>query len=172
MRLGNWSNDAMKADTVIREVRLEDYKALIRFFEDNNISEIVRYFHPFPFTSESARNIIYKKHQDKYYVALLGDDLIVGLSMLRGWDEGFSIPSFGVMVDYRFHGQGIGQGLLEHALEDARKLGCQRVRLSVYSSNVVALRLYKSIGFYEDARQSVMVAQESDEKIIMIKDLK
>jgi ribosomal protein S18 acetylase RimI-like enzyme len=161
----------MNIITTIRDVRQDDYEVLDRFLDENNIPEIVRYFHPFPFTSETVQNIIYKAHLDKYYVALI-DKRIVGLSMLRGWDEGFSVPSFGIMVDHRFHGQGIGKRLLEYTLEEACKINCQRVRLSVYASNSVAVRLYESLGFHEYTRQDVMVEQEQDVKIIMIKELK
>lgn len=161
----------IKPDLVIREIGLVDCEALAHFLDDNNIPEIVRYFHPFPFSPETAQFIACNPHKDKYYLALL-DNQIMGLSMLRGWDEGFSVPSFGIVIDYRFHGQGIGKHLLEYTLEEARKINCESVRLSVYASNSVAVRLYESLGFHEDTRQDVMVEQEQDEKIIMIKELK
>ena len=157
-------------DVIIREVRLVDYDALARFFEGNDIPRIVQHFHPFPLTSETANNIARTSHLDHYYVALL-DDRIVGLSMLRGWDEGFSVPSFGIVVDQHFHGRGFGKRMLEHALEEARRLGCQYVMLSVYASNGAALQLYQSMGFREDTREPVMVAQKPDEKIVMLKGL-
>lgn len=159
----------VNATYVCRSIDLDDYESLIRFFAENNMSEITRYFHPFPFTPETAQFIACQLHQDKYYVAVLGDQ-IVGLSMLRGWDEGFSIPSFGVVIDYRYHGQGIGRKLLEYTISDARQLHCQRVRLTVYASNAGAVHLYKSVGFYEDSRIPVIIGDEADEKIIMFKD--
>ncbi|MFZ5919810.1 MAG: GNAT family N-acetyltransferase [Chloroflexota bacterium] len=161
---------ALRADITIRKVDLVDYENLVHFLADNNIPEIVRYFRPFPFTSETAQYIARQPHRDRYFVAILNHQ-IVGLSMLRGWDEGFSIPSFGVMVDHRIHGKGIGKHLLEYTLDEACKLKCHRVRLSVYASNTVAIRLYEAMGFYEETRQAVMVGQEADEKIIMFKDL-
>lgn len=161
----------MKKVITFHEVRQVDYEALARFLNDNNILGIVRYFHPFLFSSETAQHIACQPHQDKYYIALLNNQ-IVGLSMLRGWDEGFSVPSFGIMVDRRFHGQGIGKRLLEYTLEEAYKMNCERVRLSVYASNAGAIRLYESVGFREDSRQQVMVGQEHDEKIVMTKELK
>jgi len=160
----------IKTDMLIRKVGLADYEILIRFLDDNNISEIVRYFHPFPFTSETARNIIYKTKQDKYYVALF-DDRIVGLSMLRGWDEGFDIPSFGVLVDRSFHNQGIGMKLTQFSLTEAKNLGCKKIRLSVYASNVNALHIYSSLGFKEKSCTVIIVNGKPDTKIIMVKEL-
>jgi len=91
--------------------------------------------------------------------------------MLRGWDEGYSIPSFGILVDHRFHNCGVGTRMTQFAIAEALGLGCEQVRLSVYASNEVALRLYGSLGFEERARKSVLVMGQPDEKIIMVKDL-
>lgn len=159
----------MKQDITTRQIMPADYDNLACFFVVNNIPEIVRYFHPFPFTSEIAQFIACQPHQDKYYVAIL-DDQIVGLSMLRGWDEGFSTPSFGIMVGYQLHGRGIGKRLLEYTLDQAGKLHCQHVRLTVYASNTSAVHLYQSVGFYEVSRTPVIVGDEADEKLIMLKD--
>jgi ribosomal protein S18 acetylase RimI-like enzyme len=39
---------------------------------------------------------------------------IVGYGMLRGWDEGYSVPSLGILVRAEACGQGIGKLLMEH----------------------------------------------------------
>ena len=44
-------------------------------------------------------------------------------------------------------GRGIGQQLLEATLDDARRIGLERIELSVYHSNERARRLYQSVGF-------------------------
>ena len=36
------------------------------------------------------------------------EGVIKALGMLRGWKEGYAIPSFGLLVDRRFAGQGLG----------------------------------------------------------------
>lgn len=159
----------MNMNIIIREVRRGDYDDLVRFLAENNMSEITRYFHPFPLTPETAHFIACQLHQDKYYAAFL-DNQIVGLSMLRGWDEGFETPSFGIMVDRQMYGKGIGRRLLEYTLEQADKLHCERVRLTVYASNANAIHLYQDVGFYEVSRTSVMIGDKIDEKIVMFKD--
>lgn len=155
---------------IIREIGPADYAALAGFFEDNNVPTIVRQFHPFPLNEETAHYIACTNHLDHYYVALFGHQ-IVGLCMLRGWDEGYSIPSFGILVDRRFQNRRIGTKMTRFAIMKARKLGCHQVRLSVYASNEVALGLYASLGFIESERRSVLVMGQADEKIIMLKDL-
>ena len=156
---------------MIRQVRDTDYEDLARFFEANNRSEITRHFHPFPLTLQAAHQIACTNHLDRYYVAIW-DERIVGLCMLRGWDEGFEIPSFGILVDHRHHGLGLGRQMTVFAISEARNLGYHSVRLSVYASNVRAMGLYLSLGFQEISRESCIVAGEPDEKVIMIKDLR
>jgi ribosomal protein S18 acetylase RimI-like enzyme len=140
--------------------------ALARFFGENDRAETTAYFHPFPLTALTAKRITHGTHKDRYYVAITGTE-VVGLAMLRGWDEGYEIPSFGVVVDYRVHRQGLGRRLTEYAIAEARKLGCSAVRLSVWESNTDAVRLYKSLGFVELERVHMTRAQESDFRLVM-----
>jgi ribosomal protein S18 acetylase RimI-like enzyme len=60
-------------------------------------------------------------------------------------------------VDPAWQGRGIGRRLLATALERLRALGAPRVRLEVRPDNLVARRLYESVGFrrvgdYADSR--------------------
>ncbi len=159
-----------RIEIIIRSVELADYEELVRFFEANNVAQVIRHFDPFPLDESTAQYIAGTKHLDRYFVALL-EGQIVGLCMLRGWDEGHSTPSFGILVHRGFHNRGIGTRMAEFAIAQAVALGCQQVRLSVYASNEVALRLYASLGFEERSRKSVLVMGQPDDKIIMVKDL-
>lgn len=51
----------------------------------------------------------------------------------------------GVLSDFR--GQGIGLGLITHALNATRAGGLERVELEVFASNMPAIRLYEKVGF-------------------------
>jgi putative acetyltransferase len=53
----------------------------------------------------------------------------------------------GVLSEYR--GKGLGTLLLQACLEHASKIGLEKVELSVYSTNVVAIGLYKKFGFQQ-----------------------
>ena len=64
--------------------------------------------------------------QDDYYVAARGEDLL-GFSMLRGFDEGYEIPSFGIFVDHESHGQGIGRR--SDCVDDRAGPSCEAARL-------------------------------------------
>ncbi|MDK2980810.1 MAG: hypothetical protein PWQ55_1157 [Chloroflexota bacterium] len=152
----------------IKPVRKEDFNDLAALFENNNVESVTRFFTPFPLTRESAQEIAQGEHRDHYFLGL-EDDRIIGFSMLRGWDEGYSVPSFGMFIDQNHQARGYGQQLLDLTIAAARQLGCEQIRLSVCAANGPAHHLYQSRGF-EEIDRSVM-ADSKDEKIIMIKEL-
>jgi ribosomal protein S18 acetylase RimI-like enzyme len=55
------------------------------------------------------------------------------------------ILGMGLHPDCR--GKGIGKRLLAATVEDARRVGLERIELNVYASNARAKRLYESMGF-------------------------
>ena len=82
------------------EINVPDLKhkeKLRSFFELLSSSGDVRFFHPHEFTEEAVNRICQHKGQD-YYCLMIRFDEIVGYGMLRGWDEGYEIPSLGIAV--------------------------------------------------------------------------
>jgi perosamine synthetase len=150
LHAGALTFDALSAD---------DGDALAELFERNDVEPVTRQFHPFALSAATARAITREPGRDRYFGVRLGDRL-VGFSMLRGWNEGFEIPSFGVFVDAAHHARGIGRALTAHTVEQARLLGCRSVRLSVYAGNVAALRLYAALGFRERSRDPLPGGRE------------
>ncbi len=67
--------------------------------------------------------------------------------MLRGWDDGYEIPSFGGCTHSALRNAGLGQSLLAHAIVESRSAGAQRLRLTVYKSNERAVHVYRKFGF-------------------------
>ena len=109
------------------------------------------HFHPHPFTRDEARRIAERRgiRKDLYFGAFL-DGRLIGYGMLRGWDEGFAIPSFGVAVRFEFRGSGVGRRLLRYAISMARRRGAERIILKVHPANGSAKHLYESEGFTFD----------------------
>lgn len=108
--------------------------------------DVVQYFHPHPFDRATASKIAGYSGLDTYLGYFTSDGL-VGYAMLRGWDEGYEVPTFGVAVSPAYKGVGVGGELLRACLRMARERGAKRVRLKVYEGNERALRWYRSIGF-------------------------
>jgi ribosomal protein S18 acetylase RimI-like enzyme len=154
----------------LKNIQPEDLETLSDFFAGNNVPGITDSFTPFPLTPETAEWIACQPHRDRFYLAFDGNTP-VGFSMLRGWDEGYSIPSFGIFIDHRQHGHGFGRELLALTVGEAKNLGCEKVRLSVYASNPAACRIYRDLGFVEAERISITHLGQKDQKIVMVKEL-
>ena len=144
--------------------------ALSRLFTRNAGIDTTRVFDPFPLTVETARTIAERPDKDHYFAAELDGELL-GITMLRGWEEGYETPSFGILVDREHRGRGLGRRMTELTIDHARAAGCARVRLSVYASNQRARRLYRRLGFVETGRSPTNVLGEHDERVVMILDV-
>jgi ribosomal protein S18 acetylase RimI-like enzyme len=144
---------------------------LSELFERNRVPTVTATFDPFELTAETARRIALADGRDQYFVAR-GRDGLVAMSMLRGFDDGFEIPSFGIFVDHRQQGRGIGRWLTEWTISWAEDHACPAVRLSVYTSNQRAADLYRSRGFAEVERVPKQRDGEPDEKLVMVLKLR
>lgn len=134
---------------LVRPLGAEDTTALGEFFSAVASDEpTVAFFHPHSFDAVTAEKICSREGilADEYYAAVDRDE-IVGYGMLRGWDEGYDVPTFGVCVHPTHRGERLGSQLLDHAIARARARGSTRMRLKVFPDNVVAVRLYESRGF-------------------------
>jgi ribosomal protein S18 acetylase RimI-like enzyme len=114
------------------------------------------HFHPHPFTRDEARRIAHRTGiQDDLYFGAFRDGRLIGYGMLRGWDEGYEIPAFGVAVGVGYRGAGVGRSLLRYAIAAARSRGARTLMLKVHPGNPNAKRLYESEGFSFDPAQLV-----------------
>lgn len=109
-------------------------------------------FHPHPLTPEEAERRVRYEGRDLYY-ALTDGDRILGYGMLRGWDEGYAVPSLGIAVHPDERGRGLARLLMLFLHGAARKRGAERVRLTVDTDNDAALRLYRELGYAMQAME-------------------
>jgi GNAT superfamily N-acetyltransferase len=133
----------------LQPIGASDADRLSTFFaEIANDGPTVQFFHPHPMTREQASALCVSgaARRDRYSIAthLTG---VVAYSMLRGWDEGYDVPSFGGCVGPAFRGVGLGRWILVKAMHESRMLGAQRLRLTVYKANTAAVGLYRELGF-------------------------
>jgi hypothetical protein len=93
------------------------------------------------------------------------------MTMLRGWDEGYEVPSFGLFVDRRLHRRGVGTRLTDHTIAAARALAAPAIRLSFYGSNSGLAAMYRSRGFREREREGVVRHGRPDTRVVLTLDL-
>jgi GNAT superfamily N-acetyltransferase len=133
-----------------RRLGANDGATLAAFFAElAREPEVARFFHPHPFTAAYAHSLCAELpgRRDRYYLTFFSDRP-VAYSMLRGWDEGYAVPSFGGGTHPALRGAGLGHHLLAHAVAQAQAAGAARLRLTVYKANVRAVGLYAKFGFF------------------------
>jgi RimJ/RimL family protein N-acetyltransferase len=84
--------------------------------------------------------------RDRYW-AIVADDALAGIVMLRGLDAGFAAPAFGVYVAQAWSGKGLAALALAHAEAWCRVNEIAELMLTVDPDHEVAVRLYERSGF-------------------------
>jgi ribosomal protein S18 acetylase RimI-like enzyme len=117
------------------------------------------FFRPHPFTAVAARRVAHHSGRDTYAI-LLEDGRAVAYGILRGREEGYTVPSLGIAVRTSAQGRGVGRVMMGYLHAEAAHRGATVVRLRVDSKNVRARRLYESLGYVyagEDRNELVML---------------
>jgi len=130
----------------IVHIRPDTERQLRALFDEIASDEARSRFHPHPFDHETAARIANYTRTDLYFAVRYGERLLA-YGMLRGWDEGYEVPSLGIYVCRAARGTGIADLLMRHLHAAARLRGSRAVRLKVYEDNVPARRLYESLGY-------------------------
>jgi [ribosomal protein S18]-alanine N-acetyltransferase len=130
----------------INQLSPEWQKPLAEFFRLLEQAGDTKRFHPHPMTASMARELTRYSGQDLYYV-LVEAGRVLGYGLLRGWDEGYEVPSLGLAIVPEARGCGTGKTLMHFLHAAARRKGARRVRLKVYPENQPALALYRGMGY-------------------------
>ncbi len=131
----------------IRQLNLEDAGVLSALLQTSSSND-QSYFHPFDFDVETIRQHIAKCELDRFFGTFLGPECTLAcLHMLRGLDEGYDSPMYGVFVSPEFRGSGLGKLSLYHAIAFSRIKEYPSLLLNVNQSNLRARHLYESVGF-------------------------
>jgi [ribosomal protein S18]-alanine N-acetyltransferase len=119
---------------------------LAQFFGELVRADDERWFHPHPLTRGYAQELGSYAGRDVYVLMVEGRK-VLGYGMLRGWDEGFEVPSLGIAISPAHKGRGLGRKLMAYLHEAAVARGAATIRLTVDESNLAAVRLYTSLGY-------------------------
>ena len=75
-----------------------------------------------------------------------------GIEAIGAKDKVKHRAEFGIAIDKKFWGKGIGRALTEACIECAKAAGYAQLELDVVDENTAAVSLYKSLGFKEYGR--------------------
>lgn len=108
--------------------------------------EYSQHFIPFEFNLDSVTTAMSRAKKDMFYGVYI-DNALVGFYMLRGWDEGYEVPSYGVWIAKNFSSKGLSKLTLQHAISICRINKVKKLLLKVHPENVIAKKIYEDFGF-------------------------
>lgn len=129
----------------IRKLEIKDSSVIADALQ-NEDSEYLKHFIPFEFTLQSITEILSNAERDKFFGLFVKDDL-VGFYMLRGLDEGYETPSYGVWISSKYSNKGLSKLTLYHAFSICKLNDIKKIMLKVHPENKIAKSLYESLGF-------------------------
>ena len=118
----------------IRELRVEDAAAVSRLLRAQP-PEYVRFFYAFGFDEEAVARVLAARAKDVYSGMFWRGEL-AAFFMLRGWDAGYEVPSFGVVVDVRHRGLAFMRIALDVSKLICRLAGAPRLMAKIHPDNV------------------------------------
>ncbi len=130
-----------------KELNVELVSELEEFLVNLQCDAESDYFNPHGFDRNSIEKIISSRSKDVYCL-MMNSGKVIGYGLLRGWDGDYSVPSLGIAIDKKHRGTGAGTALIFKLHFIAKQKGSNRVRLRVHPENIVALNLYKKVGYY------------------------
>ena len=109
------------------------------------------------FTAESEESYLKEKYESEYDAEIIAElnGLIVGTAGIDRIGKQGKIrhrAEFGISIDKKYWGLGIGRALAQACIECAKAAGYVQLELSVVADNSNAIRLYESLGFVEYGR--------------------
>ena len=114
-------------------------------------ADYVQYFRPFEFHPGVVERLVSAAEQDRWFAIEIvrehGAATLAGFYMLRGVDEGFADPMYGVFIAEEFSGGGLARLTLAHAEAMCRLNGWPNLLLKVDAANTRAFALYEANGF-------------------------
>ena len=152
----------MHKNVEIKELQSEQASTLSALIL-NAPKDYTKYFVPFSFEEDSIKKIISDAVNDKYFGIFINDDL-AGFYMLRGFDQGYEVPSYGVWISDKFSGLGLSKLTLQHAISFCKLNGLKKILLKVHPENTIAKNIYENFGFKQqgfDEKNSNLIYYKS-----------
>lgn len=134
MQLTDMNSSTDATDFTIRPLRGADAGAVSAMLRAQP-PEYARFFYAFGSGEEEIARILAARKRDVYSGMFWRGEL-AGVFMLRGWDAGYEVPSFGVLVDVKHRGRAFMRISLDVAKLICRLSGTPRLMAKIHPDNV------------------------------------
>ncbi len=137
----------MRSDLIIRPLGEDDAGDLSAMLLSQP-ADYARFFYPFGFDRAAVAAVLAGRGRD-VFTGLYWGGRMVGFFMLRGWNEGYEVPAFGIIIDENYRGQGLEIVCLDAAKAICRLRGAERIMLKMHPENISAKGVARKIGFVQ-----------------------
>lgn len=135
----------MKGQFITRLLRADDAGEFARLLAAQSTA-YARFFSPFSFSPADVSRLLADRERD-IFMGMYWQERLVGFFMLRGWDEGYEVPAYGVLIDEGHAGCGLATLSLRAAKAICRLCAAPRLMLKVHPDNGRAKSLFERAGF-------------------------
>lgn len=142
------NGSAGRTDFTIRELGAEDAAAISELLRAQP-PEYARFFYAFSSGEDEIARILDARARD-IYSGIFWRGRLAAVFMLRGWDAGYEVPAFGVLVDIRHRGRAFMRIALDVAKLICRLSGAKRMMAKIHPDNV-SPRGARRLGFVQTA---------------------
>lgn len=118
----------------IRSLDSRDATALSLFLRSQPPS-YVRFFYAFSFDEAAISQLLSECRRD-LFAGIFWQQELVGFFMLRGWDAGYEVPSFGVLIGEKYRGGAFMKLSLDTAKIVCRLSGAARLMAKIHPENI------------------------------------
>ncbi len=146
MRAADRNSLTGHADFAIRELRVEDAASVSGLLRAQP-PEYAHFFYAFGPGEEELARILSARRRD-IYSGIFWRGELAAVFMLRGWDAGYEVPSFGVLVDVKHRGRAFMRISLDVAKLICRLSGATRLMAKIHPDNV-SPRGARRLGFVQ-----------------------
>lgn len=119
---------------IIRPLEPEDAAAVSAFMRSQS-PEYLRFFYAFGTDETSIAEMLAASERDVYSGVFWQGEL-AGIFFLRGWDDGYEVPSFGVLIAEKHRGGAFLRLTLDTAKLICRLSGTKSLMAKIHPDNV------------------------------------
>ena len=135
----------MIKDFTVRSLQVADAPALSTLLR-SQAQSYIRFFTPFDFDEAILAQLLAQCERDAWRGIYLAETL-AGFFMLRGWDAGYEVPAYGVLIAEQYSGNGLAQLSLRYAKSLCKLRRAPRLMLKVHPENQAARKLFEAARF-------------------------
>jgi RimJ/RimL family protein N-acetyltransferase len=135
------------ANLMFRPLRVEDASALSQWLCAQP-PDYARFFNPFGYDEPAIADTLARQGRD-VFMGLFWQEEIIGFFMLRGWNDGYEVPAFGIMIDEQYRGYGLEMAALDMAKVICRLRNVSRLMIKMHPDNISAKGVARKTGFVQ-----------------------